>query len=82
MFLYFASYIDFVFVLFLLLFYRNSHGTAPVSSEVVPMEYSTSVNEASTIVTVAKTVIIIYHLVARAKIGSVRNSKIHCATEQ
>ena len=85
MFLYFASYIDFVFVFvlfFLLLFYRNCHETAPVSSEVVPMEYSTSVNEASTIVTVAKTVIIIYHLVARAKSGSVRNSKIHCATEQ
>ena len=44
------------------------------------MEYSTSVKEASTIVTVAKTVIIINHLVARAKSGSLKNSKIHCAT--
>ena len=42
--------------------YWNSHGTASVLFEVVPMEYSTSVKEASTIVIVALTVIIINHL--------------------
>ena len=54
----------------------------PVSFEVVPMEYSTSVNKASTKVTVVKTVIIINHLVARAKGQPLWNCKIHFATEQ
>ena len=48
-------------------FYRNSHGAASVSFEVVPMEYSTSVKETSTKVVVAKTVIIINHLTATEK---------------
>ena len=46
------------------------------------MEYSTSVEEASTKVIVAKMVIIINHLAARAKSGSLWNCKIHSATEQ
>ena len=41
------------------IFYWNSHGTASVLFEAVPMEYSTSVKEASTKVIVTKTVMII-----------------------
>ena len=55
--LYFAS---------LLLFYQNSHGTVSVLFDFFRWN-STSVKEASTKVIVAKTVIIINHLAARAK---------------
>ena len=44
------------------------------------MEYGTSVKEAKVIV--AKMVIIINHLPARVKSGSLWNCKIHFATEQ
>ena len=54
----------------------------PVSFEVVLMEYSTSVKEASTKITVAKMAIIINHLAARAKSRSLWNCKIHFVTEQ
>ena len=47
---------------FFVLFVSSLIGTASVLFEVVPMEYSTSVKEASTIVIVAITVIIINHL--------------------
>ena len=50
----------------------------PVSFEVVPIKYSTSVKEASTKVIAAKMVIIINHLAVMAK----RNCKIYFATEQ
>ena len=46
------------------------------------MEYSTSVKEASTKVIVAKTVIMINHLAAKAKSESLWNCNIHSATEQ
>ena len=45
----------------------------PVSFEVVLMEYSTSVKEASTKITVAKMAIIINHLAARVKSRSLWN---------
>ena len=50
-------------------------------SSFFPMEYSTSVKAAGTKVIVAKTVIIIKHLAARAKSGSLWNCKIYFATE-
>ena len=58
--LYFVSYTDFVFKKF----DQNSNWTASASPEVVPMEYRTSVKEASTKVIVAKMVIIINLLAA------------------
>ena len=54
----------------------------PVSFEVVPIEYSTSVKEASTRVTAAKMVIIINHLAAMSKSRSLWICRIHFATEQ
>ena len=53
-----------------LLFYRNNHGTALVLLDLVPS------------LTVAKTVIIINRLAARAKSGSLWNCKILSATKQ
>ena len=52
----------FLFFVFVFCSFVSSLIGAPVLFEVVPMEYSTSVKEASTIVIVAKTVIIINHL--------------------